>query len=67
MIAPKIFVFLPDGPKYNFPKILPNGFDLENIKDFQDWLIDNGYPEDKARKLSFTESEYSVKFVEVKK
>ena len=29
--------------------------------------IENEYPEDKARELSFTESEYFVKFVEVKK
>ena len=67
MLAPKIFVFPPDGPKYKFPKILPNCFNLEDIRAFQDWLIENEYPEDKARKLSFTESEYFVKFVEVKK
>jgi hypothetical protein len=30
----------PSGWKYGFPKELP-----DDIKDFKQWLIDNGYPE----------------------
>ena len=30
----------PSGWKYGFPKELP-----ENVVDFRQWLIDNGYPE----------------------
>jgi hypothetical protein len=30
----------PSGWKYGFPKELP-----DDVKDFKQWLIDNGYPE----------------------
>ena len=63
MIVPAIFVFPPNGNKYKFPKRLPNCFDLENVTTFQNWLIDNGYPEQEARTISITEPEYHIKLV----
>lgn len=34
----------PDGWRYGFPKAIPDGVDLKN------WLIKEGYPEDKVDK-----------------
>jgi hypothetical protein len=36
----KTMIDPPSGWKYGFPKELP-----DDIKDFKQWLIDNGYPE----------------------
>lgn len=40
----------PDGWKYGFPKILPEGLLLEY---HTDWCIENGYPKDKKELLQY--------------
>jgi hypothetical protein len=44
----KVYVDPPSGWQYNFPKI----WDKEKYPDFNQWLVDNGYPKSLIEKLA---------------
>lgn len=49
----KVFIDLPDGEPYGFPRELPSHVEP---KDLEDWIVDCGYPKSKML-------EYGERFV----